>query len=268
MTTTFEDNTEVTLADLNRIAIDLGDTDFSAFSTEKFGVDKLNQITADLVSSGVLRTSGKIGMGCEVLTLGSKAYVDSGVIVFSSGAKMRITDPVEIALVSGTYIYALNDPTTGKASLEVSEAVPSGDYVLLAEVDADGVIADRRNACVAKVSLTADTPNTYKTVTVTLKNVTKDNRVFTFDMGTNAYRYICLLGGTLNSSDGEEYDIIFRDENSRPFLSEDGVANDVNAYIDYSSRSYRLTRKGQYQEIQVIGGIVSSGTHTLKLLVI
>lgn len=265
-------NEEVTAETLNDIAVDLGVTEFSYFEDNvPYAVNQLNQITADLVSPGVLRTLGNVSMGCEVITSGDKAYVDGGVIVFESGAKIRITKPVEVNLIAETYIYALNDPTTGRASLEVSEAAPSGDYVLLAEVDADGVIADRRTACVAKVMLTADTPNTYTEVRAVLKDISYSdgsytNNKITVNMGTNAYSYIMLVGGE-RVYNGETLSIVLKDPN--PFLSEDGVQKRIGVYINGITQTIYVTRNGQYQEIEIIGGegVYAKGTYTLDLMV-
>lgn len=155
---TFEDNAVVTAEDLNNIADDLGDTTFSAFSEEKFGVDKLNQITADLVSKGILNTGNK----CEAIIADGKVYIQSGVIVFESGAKIRIEEPVIVDAVNGSYIYAVNNLLTGKASIEVGESFPTeGDFVSIAQVNDAGEIVDLREMSVAKVTLSAELQNNY-----------------------------------------------------------------------------------------------------------
>ncbi len=150
---TFEDNAVVTAEDLNNIAVDLGDTTFSAFSEEKFGVDKLNEITADLVSKGILTTGDR----CEPVVSGGKVYIKSGVIVFGSGAKIKITEPVEVGAAAGDYIYAYNDVLTGKASIMASTDKPTaGDYVMLAQLDSTGTLTDKRTLSVAKALSAVD----------------------------------------------------------------------------------------------------------------
>lgn len=154
--TEFEDNAVVTTEDLNNIAVDLGDTTFSAFSDAKFGVDKLNEITADIVGKGVLN----IGNKCVPVLDGGIVYIQSGVIVFESGAKIRITSPVEVTASAGDYIYAFNDVTTGKASIQTAAEYPtSGDYVMLAQRTADGSVLDLRQMSVAKTTLSAAVEN-------------------------------------------------------------------------------------------------------------
>lgn len=150
---TFEDNAVVTAGGLNNIAVDLGHTTFSLFSDEPFGVDELNRITADLVGKGVLTTGNR----CEPKLDNGKVYIQSGVIVFGSGAKIRIESPVEVAAAKGDYIYAFNDVTTGKASIITSADKPTtGDFVMLAQLDSAGTVVDERILSVAKALSTAD----------------------------------------------------------------------------------------------------------------
>lgn len=150
------DNAVITVDDLNNIAVDLGDTTFSAFSGEKFGVDKLNEITADLVGKGILN----IGNKCMPVLDGGVVYIQTGVIVFESGAKIRITLPVMVAAAIGDYIYAFNDVTTGRASIQTSAGYPtSGDYVMLAQRNAGASVTDLRQYSVAKTTLSADVEN-------------------------------------------------------------------------------------------------------------
>ena len=75
---TFADNTEVTLENMDNIAKDLGDTEFSEFSTNKFGVNTLNLITSDLVSAGILRTEENANMGCEPIIDGTNVIIGTG----------------------------------------------------------------------------------------------------------------------------------------------------------------------------------------------
>lgn len=266
-------NEEVTAEVINNVSVDLGSTEFSYFQDGvPYAVNELNQITADLVSPGVLRTGANGALGCKGIISDDMVYVQAGVIVFESGAKIRITEPVAVDMIPGTLIYAVYDSTTGKASLEVSETTPSGDYVLLAEVDAEGVIADRRSACVAKVHLTADTPNTYTETSVKLEDVSYSNGSYTnnkivADMGTNAYSYIRLVGGTRINAAGETYNI--NPANKNPLLSKEGVKNSMTVYIDGKDYIVSVTRNWQYQEVEVIGnaGHRATGTFNLNFMV-
>ncbi|MBR6523447.1 MAG: hypothetical protein IKT39_02410 [Clostridia bacterium] len=224
MSTTFEDNAVVTAEDLNNIAVDLGDATFSVFSDEKFGVDKLNEITAGLVGKGILTTGDR----CEPIVSDGKVYIKSGVIVFGSGAKIRISEPVGVSLVNGGYIYAFNDVTTGKASIKVGECLPtSGDYVLIAQIDDAGIVVDLREKAVANLTLPTELQNNYaeQTANIYCYNENGDNDVVVDfvvmpDIQQCKYIYLKRFGGyspsVLNPSVlfytvelSEEYQTIF-----------------------------------------------------------
>ena len=256
MATTFEDNTEVTLADLNNIGVDLGDTDFNAFSTEKFGVDKLNQITSDLVSSGVLRIGENGELGCEVIASNDMAYIQPGAIVFGSGAKIRITEPVGVSLLPGTVIYALNNPATGRASIDVSETLPDGDCVLLAQVDAEGILSDRRSSCVAKVLMTADPQNIYREITATIEDVYYETKEITVDIGSSAFSYVYFLGtkrvATGVSNGTAKYVAVGK---NAVFLEDEEKSQiDIGRNAGTINNSLYFKKEGQFLTISVYNG--------------
>lgn len=150
---TILDNQEVNADILNGIAKDLGCPEFSSFSDGvKFGVDKLNEITAALVTPGVLGTDGD---SCKVTIVGGKISVGTGTIVFESGAKMKITENQVLEMVPDvkTYVVAVNDTTNNRMLLYNSGVLPDeDDYVLLAEVLETGEVIDDRAWATAKVA--------------------------------------------------------------------------------------------------------------------
>lgn len=143
-------NEPVTQSDLNNIAVDLGDAEFSAFSSNKFGVDALNAITADLVTSGVLRTLDK----CKPTLTNGNVNIAKGIIVFSDGAKLRITSPVSITAVANAYVAAKYDSANGTCSLVSVAEIPTEtgvEYMKLAQVSSDGTtITDLRTMATDK----------------------------------------------------------------------------------------------------------------------
>ncbi len=159
MADTFLYNQTVTADDLNSIAIDLGVADYSYFpeTPPQSAVSALNQITADLIGKGVLFSLNK----CNVTVSNNVATVNTGIIVFDSGAKKRITTAQTINLLSNSvnYIYALNDEINNKILLVTNTAFPtSGDFVKLAIVSADGVVSQAQEWC----SSTIDFPTKQK----------------------------------------------------------------------------------------------------------
>ncbi len=254
-------NEEVTAEALNNIAVDLGSATFKYFEDNKpYAVEELNQITADLVSSGVLRTGENGALGCEVVLSNGKAYVQEGVIVFESGAKIRITEPVGIDIVPGTVIYVFYDSTTGKASLAASETTPSGDYVLLAQVDADGVIADRRSSCVSKAITAADAQNVYKEFT---RDIIEGENV-EIDIENGNFSYICLKYVIEWSEDGQ-HSWIREPYGANMKSLKEGESADFVAATDQSIRMV-VTREGMRLKIYTTR-IRNRGVHIATFMI-
>lgn len=201
------DNQEVTSDTLNNIAVDLGSTDFSAFDSSPFGVDKLNQITADLVTAGVLMSGNK----CNMTASDGEVYIDTGVIVFNSGAKIRITEVQTVDLIANTYIYALNNTVSNTAEIVVSDTEPvDGDFVMLAAVDGDGALTDKRGFAMSKTlpiyvtdeegneveATVLPTPQNYyveKTVTLNFDSI-NFAEACAIDIGWSGWNYVFLKG--------------------------------------------------------------------------
>lgn len=143
-------NQEVTKDMLNDISKDLGNTSFNGFGENKFGADELNGITESLVTKGILMSKNQ----CRPVVSGDKINIQTGTIVFSNGAKKKITEPVSVDLINGTYVYALNNQTLGICEIRVSNTQPqTGDFVNIASVGADGTLRDTREFAKAKTEL-------------------------------------------------------------------------------------------------------------------
>ena len=82
------DNQAVTTEMLNNIVNDLGIPEFNGFGENKFGVEALNKITGDLTGKGILNINNK----CALNYTDGILTIDTGVIVFDDGAKLRITE--------------------------------------------------------------------------------------------------------------------------------------------------------------------------------
>ena len=178
-------NAEVTSDDLNDLANDLlliddseevthdgetlGYTSFNGFDgVTKFGADKLNEITAHLVSKGILNRDNL----CKPVIVDDKVNIQSGIIVFNNGAKKVIKDVVSVDKVNNTYVYALNDTAAGNCKLVVSENDPetdenvrSLDYIPIAFIDENGALTDKRIFAAAYARLPGT--NTYYKETIT-----------------------------------------------------------------------------------------------------
>ena len=115
-------------------------------------ISALNQITADLVTAGILQS----GNNCAVTLSNGKARIDTGVIVFETGAKKRIEEAVLIDLMSSgtSCIYALNDTVNNAIKIVcAAEFQTSGDFIKLAKIE-NSTVTDMRQFATAKVAFT------------------------------------------------------------------------------------------------------------------
>lgn len=126
------DNQEVTNEIMTAIAVDLGASDITFSVNEKFGADKLNSITSDLVTSGILFNGNK----CEISVVNNKIYIDTGIMVFADGKKKTITSKTELADVQNCYLYAYNNTIQNSIDIILNDSFPANtDIVKLARIE-------------------------------------------------------------------------------------------------------------------------------------
>lgn len=163
MTDSILDNQEVTAEILNNISIDLGNDDLTFTSTEKFGADKLNKITGDLVGSGILSGGSNQGNNCKIYISDGKIYIKSGIMVFADGKKKTIENDTEISELQDCAVYALNNTSLNTIQIIAGTSYPSsGDFVKLATVSGGKVTDDR---CIAVPKVNALGSRTSQTIT-------------------------------------------------------------------------------------------------------
>ena len=144
---------EVSADTLNNIAVDLGCSELSKAFVEggTYTVDELNQLTADLVSKGILN----IGNRCKVSLSGNTISVASGVCVFGDGSKARLTSSKSVNFIEGStnYVYlAKKDNKISLVNTVTQLTTEYEDYVKLAEISSDGVVSDKRTYAISKTA--------------------------------------------------------------------------------------------------------------------
>lgn len=167
MANVFLDNQMVSATDLNNIAVDLGNSTFANFNDETtYNIDSLNDITKSLMSHGIVWSDNN---AMKPTLSDDKINIDTGLCIFSSGAKKRITTSQELTYKANTkqYIYLINDTALNgvflKCSEENPELIENADYIPIAEYNTDNTLADKRIFAVAKVDLpTSSTAITFK----------------------------------------------------------------------------------------------------------
>ena len=242
---------------------------YSFADNEIYSADDLNAITKRLVASGIedsfengepynvtkfneqgtlLYTSGVVPETCLTLKVISdgeeKILINPGKAFFNDGAVIEIEQGGEtLSFVRGAknYVYLKNDLLNENICFPACTVEePSGDFVMLAEIDENGVISDKRIYAKGRLpgyrSLSGEMMNLKGKIQVTYSSPGDGFGSKTFDIGDNNFRYIF----SITWPNGEEYGAIglYDIENNRymtcrseePFR---GVASaDAYMYLD------------------------------------
>ncbi len=197
---------------------------YSFFDNQLIGVDQLNEITSRLVSGGVsavysgvdfnvsdinnsnkaILTGGVVpesDLNLKVTSMGSGNYlINPGLCFFNNGTTMEVLSGGEKILVSsGTkrYIYLVSDANQMKCYVEISGSVKtSGEFVLLAIVNTDGSITDKRTYAKGKLpgyyasseGMSINISQTYEPLGIT------PGTSFEIAVGEGNFTHLCIVG--------------------------------------------------------------------------
>lgn len=106
----------------------------------------LNDLFEAIVSDGVTKDS------CKVVMSGRNAKVMAGTIIFSNGSFLTVdNEGVTLPVTAGVknYVYAYADMSLNNSYIKCETAAPTGDYVMLAEVE-NGTVTDKRKFAASK----------------------------------------------------------------------------------------------------------------------
>lgn len=106
----------------------------------------LNDLFEAIVSDGVTKDS------CKVVMSGGNAKVMAGTIIFSNGSFLTVdNEGVTLPVTAGVknYVYAYADMSLNNSYIKCETAAPTGDYVMLAEVE-NGTVTDKRKFAASK----------------------------------------------------------------------------------------------------------------------
>lgn len=196
---------------------------FSFADNEVYSATDVNNITKRLVTSGIadgfsdgvaynaskfnetgklLYTSGVVSEDCNTLKVtkasDTEILINPGTAFFDDGAVIEIEEGGEcLTFVFGSknYVYLKNmllDENRCYPCVSVNE--PTGDYVLLAEIDENGKITDKRTYAMGKLpgyqSVGKDVLFFNETIEVILERSSYGSAQAEFNIGNNAYQYI------------------------------------------------------------------------------
>lgn len=196
---------------------------FSFADNEVYSATDVNNITKRLVTSGVadsfsdgaaynvsqfnelgklLYTAGVVSKDCNTLKVtkanDTEILINPGTAFFNDGAVIEIEaggESLPFVFGSKNYVYLKNmllDENRCYPCVSVNE--PTGDFVLLAEIDENGKITDKRTYAMGKLpgyqSVAGNVLRIKESISMTKVSNYRSEGSKTFDIGNNNYEYI------------------------------------------------------------------------------
>lgn len=175
----FLDNESYSAGDVNRAFSYLTTEGVSLFSDTGSVTTDLNGAVAALVNSGVDMYNSE---SCKVYCADDVYFVKKGVCFLPDGAFVAVDDigfVLNIADGVLNYVYAMHDALKNECKIYVSQDGVPENAVVLAEIDAEGKITDKRVFATAKIAVPTANIMSKKTITIT------------FPMGETEGEYTC-----------------------------------------------------------------------------
>lgn len=154
-TFTFMDNATYGASDVNAALAQLVTSGIADPFTDgvPYNASKLNEIVHGMALPGVVPETDTT-CKCTIDTDAKTVHIAAGTAFFNDGS--RITFDIEGETLPYTegvkqYVYLLAAPEENRNYPVCSAAEPSGDYVMLAEISADGTLTDKRTYAKGKV---------------------------------------------------------------------------------------------------------------------
>ncbi|MBE7032000.1 MAG: hypothetical protein E7401_03450 [Ruminococcaceae bacterium] len=155
-TYSFVDNQIYGTDDINDITRSMTGAGVAPFiSKDSYSTSDLNVMTSALVEAG----ASLEGCKCSVKNAGTaemSVTVAQGIVFFESGVRLTVdADGYVLPVIPNTagFVYAYFSPSLQKADILFNTELPSdGEYVLLAEITADGDLRDKREFARSKVA--------------------------------------------------------------------------------------------------------------------
>lgn len=272
---------------------------YSFADNEIYSAEDLNAITRRLVTSGIedsftdgvaynvsrfneqgklLYTSGIVPENCMTLKVAAdgegKILINPGKAFFDDGAFIEIEaggESLSYVSEARNYVYLKNDLLNSNVCYPCCTTdEPTGDYVLLAEIDETGVISDKRAYAKGRLpgyqSVVGNVMRLKETITI--KNEDTNTRTIkgsaSFDLGANDFEYILAYreyeprketyGPTYGTCLGI-YDIA--NDHYRNFNTNDATENDEKLTIQRIHQEYYQFHRYVYATFELENNILT-----------
>lgn len=224
----FMDNQSVESFDLNGITEELGGGALSFTNNTPYGVDSLNDISKTLITKGA-------SCGCELSVTGNRVFVSEGVLFMPDGRRVEIdTEGISLEFVPGMvhYIYFFYEPTHGIVIPRCTTEAPSGAYVLLGRVSAEGVIEGRPERAVMKNPYLGLHGTESFTESFSWDGTIEEKLLWEYEMQDAGYQMLTVYSaGNSRETDGDKY-----------------IADDLCGFVKFSDgTAFSMTRKTDEQ---------------------
>lgn len=196
---------------------------YSFCDNESYGAEDINNITKRLVTAGVedafvdgvpynlkkineagsvLYTPGTVAEDINTLRVENQGdgtvLINPGTAFFADGAVMEISEGGHsLSIPSGekSYVYLMNDLANSNACYPAcTTEVPTGDYVMLAEISADGTVLDKRTYAMGKLPGYQSNSGMPLCIADTCALKPRETVKKSYTIGDNHYKYLLAVG--------------------------------------------------------------------------
>ena len=214
----FADNSEYGAEDLNSLVSSLvssGVADGFEDGTA-YNASKLNDVIQTVYSAGVVPSS--VSTLQVTKTSDGVISIAPGLAFFADGSTIKITSAETLSYEAGSknYVYLKQDLTAQNRNYPAcTTTAPTGDFVILAEISAQGEVTDKRQYAQGKVPGYQSNANVCMTAieTISFSGSNDGAKTFSVDLGTNNYSRVFVIAnagkegsiGVYNFTDGSYY---------------------------------------------------------------
>ena len=270
---------------------------FSFKDNETYGAEDINNITKRLVTSGVsdvfengtpynllalndlgavLYTSGAVPETVNSLKVSrlteDKLLINPGMAFFADGAVFEVLaggEEIACSTSAKQYVYLKNDLINSNVCYPACTIeAPTGDYVLLAEINENGEITDKRTYAKGKLPGYSSNSNYVMKIEDTVYFENSSSTVTkTYNIGSNKYNFILAYNGTYGGSANDVYDctLAVYDISKGTYISLYKNLSGGMAYsnrLDFYCSCNHATYGNAYAQVSISGGVL---TLTLRL---
>lgn len=252
----FTDNSEYVAEDLNSLVSSLVSSGVAdGFEDGKpYNASMLNSIVSSVYSAGVVPSS--VSTLQVTKTSDGVISIAPGLAFFADGSTIKITSAETLSYEAGSknYVYLKQDLTAQNRNYPAcTTSAPTGDFVLLAEISAQGEITDKRIYAKGKVPGYQSNANVSLAVSrnIYFEKGSSTPQSFTVDLGTNNYSRVFVI-----AKDGSEGSIGMYNFSDGSYFSTYNIG--VSAVYYASSEKIVLVPSYAYYAGEILGSLLFS----------